>query len=149
MLKIIILTIVVSTIFTNSFGQAGFLGSLNSIEGNIYMVPSIKRTNTMELDGENVILNKRLRIAYPSYSINYSRITSRLIEVSIGLGFSRQRCYQILSNPVEFTTGSSSNHLLMEDIIVNQTGLNLELRKYIDGNIAPIGKYIGFKISGS
>ncbi len=149
MLKIKLLYLIITASLTHSFGQAGFLGSLNSLEGNILLVPSLKRTNTMELEGERVILNKRLRIVNPSYSINYSRILSRQIELSLGFGFSRQRSFQILTYPVVFESENSSGHLLMEDLIVNQKGLNFEIRKYVKGSIAPIGKFMGVNFSAS
>jgi hypothetical protein len=150
MLRKIILSLITVNILTSGFGQAGFLGALNSIEGNIWMVPSLKRTNTMELDGENAILNERIRIVNPSYSINYSRVLNRQFELSVGFGFSRQRSFQISSYPVQIVSGNSEkNYLLMEDFILNQRGLNLEVRKFVKGNIAPIGKYLGFNLSVS
>lgn len=150
MLRKIILSLITVSILTSGFGQAGFLGALNSIEGNIWMVPSLKRTNTMELDGENAILNERIRIVNPSYSINYSRVLNRQFELSVGFGFSRQRSFQISSYPVQIVSGNSEkNYLLMEDFILNQRGLNLEVRKFVKGNIAPIGKYLGFNLSVS
>ena len=150
MLKTIILSLVTVCILTSGFGQAGFLGALNSIEGNIWMVPSLKRTNTMELDGEKVILNERLRIINPSYSINYSRVLSRQYELSVGFGFSRQRSFQIMSYPVQISSGNSQkNYFLMEDFILNQKGLNLEVRKFVKGNIAPIVKYLVLNLSVS
>lgn len=150
MLKTIILSLVTVCILTSGFGQAGFLGALNSLEGNVWMVPSLKRTNTMELDGEKVILNERLRIMNPSYSINYSRVLSRQYELSVGFGFSRQRSFQIMSYPVQISSGNSQkNYFLMEDFILNQKGLNLEVRKFVKGNIAPIGKYLGLNLSVS
>jgi hypothetical protein len=148
MLRKIILSLITVSILTSGFGQAGFLGALNSIEGNVWMVPSLKRTNTMELDGEKVILNERLRIMNPSYSINYSRVLSRQYELSVGFGFSRQRSFQITSYPVKIGSGNSQkNYFLMEDLILNQRGLNLEVRKFVKGNIAPIGKYLGLNFS--
>jgi hypothetical protein len=150
MLRKIILSLITVSILTSGFGQAGFLGALNSIEGNVWMVPSLKRTNTMELDGENVILNERIRIMNPSYSINYSRVLNRQLELSLGFGFSRQRSFQTLSYPVKVVSGNSQkNYLLMEDFILNQRGLNLEVRKFVKGNLAPIGKYMGFNLSVS
>ena len=86
----------------------------------------------------------------PSYSINYSRVLNRQFELSVGFGFSRQRSFQISSYPVQIVSGNSEkNYLLMEDFILNQRGLNLEVRKFVKGNIAPIGKYLGFNLSVS
>jgi hypothetical protein len=132
---------------TTSYGQAGLIGALNSVEGNFYLAPALTRTNTLELDGTKTILNKRLRFVYPSYSINYTRILSRKLELSAGFGFSMQRSYQGKNSPVTFESQGSYNHVLMEDPIVNQKGINLEIRKYVNGSIAPIGKFFGICLS--
>lgn len=147
MLKAIILCSSIAFILPFGFGQAGFLGAINSVEGNIYLAPALTRTNTMELEDTKTFLNQRLRFVYPCYSINYSRVLNRTLEFSAGFGFSRQRSFQVLNTPVKFDSGNSSSHLLMEDLIVNQKGINLEIRKYVNGSIAPIGKFFGICLS--
>lgn len=146
-LRNLILILVGLFSLSTSYGQAGLIGALNSVEGNFYLAPALTRTNTLELDGTKTILNKQLRFVYPSYSINYTRILSRKLELSAGFGFSMQRSYQGKNSPVTFESQGSYNHVLMEDPIVNQKGINLEIRKYVNGSIAPIGKFFGICLS--
>jgi hypothetical protein len=144
--KYILSWCVITLFCSNCFGQAGFLGSLNSFEASAHLAPSLKRTLEMEIEGLDTVSYNRLRLINPSYSLSYSRITGRKSEISVGFKFSRQRSYNILSRPVKT---SSDNYRLLQDIIMNQHGINLTLKRYLKGGIAPIGRFVSFNIDGS
>jgi hypothetical protein len=144
MVRIIILFSFIGVFFLPSFGQAGFLGSLNSIEVNVHLAPSIRYTNSLKNNEEEGYVSiKRLRVFNPSYSLDYSRILKRNSEISIGFKYARQRSF---SSPLSFQFDDAT---IIDDLIMHQGGLNFKFKKYFPRSFATLGKYISLNIDVS
>lgn len=140
-----------------SFGQSGYLGSLNSIELNIKAGPSLKRTNVFK-PGSNEA-KKRLRVANMQYNISYGRIFSKVVEVKVGYSFSRMLLYTgrntfSVSDTIPTTWGYDlTNKPLnwLQDPSVMMHAGNLEFKYYRQGSMAPTGKFygLGFQFGGA
>lgn len=134
----------------NSSAQSGYLGALNGIEIKTSFVPSIRKTHTLN-DSETEAKVRR-RLAYSSFSINYSRILSKKVEVGVGytLNFSSMHTQtsfyevrdSIVSGNQVFFATERLNFIKDPTLLLHQ--LNLDLKYYRLGSLSPIGKYIGF-----
>lgn len=144
MLRIITLISFIGIFCLPGFGQAGFLGSLNSIEANVHLVPSIRYTTSLKKkEEEGYVCTKRLRVFNPSYSIDYSRILKRNSEISIGFNYARQRSFS------SRLLIQSYDETIVDDLIMHQGGLNFKFKKYFPNSFATLGKYISLNIDVS
>ncbi len=128
-----------------SYGQSGYLGSLDAVELQLNMSPSFLRTNRVIDNGADSILSSRIRYIYPRIQLNYARVLRRNLEVITGYNYARIKLITTSSSPVSFSNTGAFN--IFEDLRANRHGGQIQLRYYRKGSIAPIGKYLGLSLS--
>lgn len=143
------LNIVIISFFFNltTFGQSGYLGSLDAIGVHINCAPSLQRTAKFDLneDGDTARFAP-LRIATPSFSLSYARVFTRKIELGLTYSYTPIRTFSKQARITKNEGGSNLNNYLLEDLRGAQHSVNLELRYYRRGSLAPTGKYLGLSI---
>ena len=121
------------------FGQNnGDFGSKNSFGIAISGMPTVR--NTYAYDATSSIISRRRRLAYLNYNVDYSFTISRKIELDISAIHSRIKTYTIGEFPY--------NLQYLHDPVFSYNQINIGMKYYRLGSVAPVGKYIGFSISG-
>lgn len=123
---------------------AGFLGAVNGITLKTNIVPSHRWDCEIN---ENEI-NRHMKLANLSYSLSYSRVITRNIELTAGYQFAK----------INFTAGRKwfdgepmiyngpVDHFAEHSSGVYHGGF-LAFDYYRFGSLSPVGKYLGFSIS--
>ncbi|MBI3134329.1 MAG: hypothetical protein HYZ14_06590 [Bacteroidetes bacterium] len=127
---------------------SGFLGAVNGITLKVNSVPSYAMTS--KIVGSEVI--SRMKVANLSYTLSYSRVLSRNIEVTAGyqfahVNFSSGHKWFNFEQPVEFGGYSGNQYYFADHASANYHGGSLTFDFYRFGSLAPVGKYIGLSFS--
>jgi hypothetical protein len=141
MTKKIYLFWIVSVFNLTIFGQIGFLGKLNSIEINSQLSPSSLRSNSMEINGSDTLMTQTKRFLKANYSVNFTHVSSKKVELGFGAQFSRMLSFN--NTYSEYYNGDNVERGILNDLVLYQGGLNFDFRRYFNGSIAPVGRYFG------
>lgn len=132
------------------FSQSGYLGKNNALDLRFSMGPSYKMVNEIDNLERSV---HRMKFATTSYSLSYSRVLNRNVEVTLGYQFANIQCMAedrffrenvdvIYDNSISWYTGN-----LLDEPRINYHGGVIGFNFYRLGSIAPIGKYVGFTLA--
>jgi hypothetical protein len=119
---------------------SGFLGALNSIELKYNAVPSTRFHS--QIIGN--LVSTRIKFVNSSYSVSYSRVLSRNIEITAGyqvanIGFTTYGLYR--DAEPGFDMGWNDRYMAQDANAVYHGGM-LALNFYRFGSLSPVGKYV-------
>lgn len=127
--------------------QSGYLGSTNAVELRTYIAPSYR--NVLKLTDDGTVQKKRLRLAHVSYELNYARVMSRHIELSLGYKFANMSAFT-LGSKIQ-TVSSNGSSIILRDFLeepkIKSHGFAFQFKYYRKGSLAPIGKFIGLNLT--
>jgi hypothetical protein len=122
---------------------SGFLGSRNAVELKYNAVPSTRFHSQIV----NNLVSTRIKFVNSSYSLSYSRVLSRNIELTAGYHLAR----------INFTTYGFYRHqepffgwgdrYMAQDAQAMYHGGAVALNFYRFGSLSPVGKFIGLVLS--
>lgn len=129
--------------------SSGYLGALNSVQLKTNLVPSCAYTADIKSDTR---IKYRWKFFNPSFSLSYSRVLSKNIEVTAAYQYALVNFYaghrffgsEGLVSDYNFGFGQT---YFAEHAKASYHGGFFAFDFYRFGSIAPVGKYLGFSVS--
>ncbi|WP_027419559.1 hypothetical protein [Crocinitomix catalasitica] len=125
----------------SSWTQVGYFGSRHAVGITIETVPTIGYVSKVDAEKSNVTVKRKL--LNMRFGLNYTFVASRKSELRLRYAWSKLYAY----NAYLLSENELDYYYLLADIPLNFHHFSFDFRRFVKGNIAAHGKYIGFGLN--